>query len=433
VLKKSWFVAIIDAALVNLCIVSVFSIRFAGSVPARNLAAYKHTFVYITAAFALLFYLQGLYDNDDNDDGVAIVFKVISAVTLGTVSLMALTFLSRAFAFPRTVIAVSYVVMFAVFIAWHLILHNKFLLSLPRRRFVVFGGADRVDHIRNCIIREGRRFKFFGSVPADRADELDALLAAEKADSVIIADDVPRSHELAFELFLKYPDVSFFILPRVADIIVGARHQTVIGDVPLIALGRRSSVGRYFIIKRTMDILTAFFGLLLLSPFFLLVAAAIKLTSRGTVFYIQPRIGFQGRPFQIIKFRTMIANAEEPTGPMLSAENDPRVTPVGGILRRLKIDETPQLINILKGEMSLVGPRPERPEFVAQFEETYPAYTHRKQALPGMTGLAQVNGRYETDPSLKLKYDLIYIYNYRPRVDVTILYQTFQFIMRENI
>ncbi|MFA6448936.1 MAG: sugar transferase [bacterium] len=432
-LKKSWLVAIIDAVLVNLCIVSVFSVRFSGSVPARNMVAYKNTFFYITAAFALVFYLQGLYDNDENDDGVAIIFKAISAVTFGTVSLMALTFVNRAFAFPRTVIAISYVVMIALFGIWHLFVHQRFLLSLPGRRLVVFGGSDRADHLEKCINNEGRRFKFIGAVPDGDTNALEELLGSGRAESVIIADDVPRSHELAFELFIKYPEVSFYLLPRVADIIVGARHQTVIGDAPLIALGRRAAVGRFFMVKRAMDFSASFLGLIILSPLFLLVALAIKLTSRGPVFYSQPRIGFHGRAFQIIKFRTMIENAEEPTGPTLSNESDPRVTPVGRILRRLKIDELPQMINVLRGEMSLVGPRPERPEFVQRFEEAYPAYTHRKQALPGITGLAQINGRYETDPSLKLKYDLIYIYNYRPRMDIAILYQTFQFVMRENI
>jgi exopolysaccharide biosynthesis polyprenyl glycosylphosphotransferase len=432
-LKKSWLVAIIDAALVNLCIVSVFSVRFLGSVPQRNLLAYKHTFIYLTVAFAVLFYIQGLYDNDENDDGVAIIFKVIPAVTSGAITLMALTFISRAFAFPRTVIAISYLVMLVLFIMWHLFVHQRFLLSLPVKKFVVYGGEERIEHLKKCIEDEGRRFEFLGEVPELTPDALEEMLASGRADSVIIADDVSQSHELAFDLFLKYPNVSFFLLPQVADIIVGARHQTVIGDAPLIALGRRATVSRFFLIKRSMDIFTALVGLVCLSPFLLLVAIAIKLTSRGPVFYSQPRVGFHGRPFQILKLRTMIKNAEEPTGPMLATDNDPRVIPVGRILRRLKIDEIPQLINVLRGEMSLVGPRPERPEFVAQFEEAYPAYTHRKQVLPGITGLAQVNGRYETDPSLKLKYDLIYIYNYKPRMDVAILYQTFQYIMRSNL
>jgi exopolysaccharide biosynthesis polyprenyl glycosylphosphotransferase len=431
--RKSWLIAIIDAALVNLCIVSVFSIRFLGSVPKRNLIAYKSTWIYITAAFALLFYLYGLYDSDENDDGVAVFFKALSAVTLGTVSLMALTFVSRAFAFPRTVVMISYAVMVLLFGIWHIFVHQRRLLSLPKKRFVVLGGAERAEHIRKCIMQYPRRFEFCCAVPADRPEDLAGRLDASQADAVIVADDVERGHEIAFDLFLKHPGVSFYLLPRVADIIIGARHETVIGDVPLIALGSRTMVGRFYLIKRAMDLFVSFFGLVCASPLLLLVAAAIKLTSRGPVFYVQPRVGLGGRLFNILKFRTMIKNAEEPTGPALSNNEDPRVTPVGRVLRRIKIDEYPQIINVLKGEMSLVGPRPERPEFVEQFEKTYPAYTHRKQVLPGITGLAQVNGRYETDPSLKLKYDLTYIYNYKPRMDLAIIYQTFQFIMRENI
>lgn len=431
--KRSWLIALIDAALVNLCIISIFSIRFRGSVPTRNMSAYESTWMYITAAFLLLFYLQGLYDNDENDDGVSVFFKALSAVTLGTITLMALTFVSRAFAFPRTVIMISYLVMAVLFGLWHVFAHQRYLLSLPKRRFIVVGGDERADHIRKCIEQMPRRFEFCCALASGDRAMLEANLSTGRADAVIIADDIDRSHEIAFDLFLKHPSVSFYLLPRVSDIIIGARHETVIGDVPLIALGTRTMVGRYYLIKRALDIAVSFVGIICATPFWLLIAAAIKLTSRGPVFYVQPRVGIHGGLFNIIKFRTMVKDAEEPTGPVLSNNADPRVTAVGRVLRRLKIDETPQIINVLKGEMSLVGPRPERPEFVEQFENAYPAYTHRKQVLPGMTGLAQVNGRYETDPSLKLKYDLTYIYNYRPRMDLAIIYQTFQFIMRENI
>ncbi len=431
-LKKAWFIAVIDSVLVNLCIVSVFSIRFQGSVPLRNLRAYQNTWIYITAAFVLFFYLQGLYDNDENDDGISIFFKVLSSVTIGTVCLMALTFISRAFAFPRTVVMISYVVMLTLFGLWHVFVHRSFLGGLPLRRCAVYGGPDRLEHLEKCVKQEPR-CEFVASAPSGSPEKLEDILAEGAVNTVIIADDVPHGHELAFDLFLKHPEKSFFIMPRVADIIAGSQHRKVLGDVPLMLLGRSGIYGRFNLIKRAMDFSAAIAGTACLAPFFILVALAIKLTSRGPVFYSQPRVGRVGKPFQILKFRTMIENAEEYTGPMLSNQNDSRVTPVGRLLRRLKIDEFPQLLNILKGDMSLVGPRPERPEFVEKFERAYPAYTHRKQALPGITGLAQVNGRYETDPSLKLKYDLIYIYNYRPRMDIAILYQTFQFILRVNI
>jgi exopolysaccharide biosynthesis polyprenyl glycosylphosphotransferase len=432
-LKRPLLVAIVDAVLVNLCIVSVFSIRFLGSVPKRNITAYQHTWYYITAVFILLFYLQGIYDNDENDDGIAIFFKVFSGVTFGTVSLMALTFVSRDFAFPRTVIMISYILMVVLFGLWHVFLHSRFIAGFPKRRVVLFGGTGRLDHLEKCIGMESSRYEFRGSIPGDQPEELRTMLSTGGADCIVIADDVPGGHELAFDLFLKYPNATIFLMPKVSDIIVGAMHQTVIWDVPLIAFSRRNIIGRYYLIKRVMDIAVSFFGLLILSPVFALVAAAIKLTSAGPVFYLQGRVGRWGGLFRIIKFRTMILGAEEPTGPVLSNEADPRVTGMGQVLRRLKIDEMPQLINVLKGEMSLVGPRPERENFVQLFEKEFPAYVFRKQVLPGMTGLAQVCGRYETDPSLKLKFDLIYIYNYRPWKDIAIIYQTFQFVLRENI
>ena len=170
-------------------------------------------------------------------------------------------------------------------------------------------------------------------------------------------------------------------------------------------------------------------GIVVLSPFFLLVALSIYLTDRGPVFYKQTRLTEGGKEFQICKFRTMIQNAEAKTGARLAAENDDRILPVGHFLRRTRLDELPQLFNIWKGEMSIVGPRPERPELAAEIEEEIPEFCYRLKMKAGLTGYAQVYGKYNTTSYDKLKLDLTYIRNYSLLLDLKLMLMTPKIMM----
>ena len=177
--------------------------------------------------------------------------------------------------------------------------------------------------------------------------------------------------------------------------------------------------------KRVFDLTVIIIAYTLFFPLWLvvwvLVPLAIRLEDGGPVFYAQERVGRRGQHFKVLKFRTMIQNAESLTGQVLAAEDDPRLTRVGRILRKLHLDEIPQVINILKGEMSLVGPRPERPALAEQFSREVPGFPERLRVRPGIAGLAQVRGSYWTDPSYKLKYDNLYIETMSPWLDCKLL------------
>jgi len=181
--------------------------------------------------------------------------------------------------------------------------------------------------------------------------------------------------------------------------------------------------------KRLIDIGLSLFLLVLLSPFCLLAALAIRLTSPGPALFSQERIGRDGRPFTLRKLRTMVVGAEDESGPVLSTKGDPRVTAVGRWLRKLRLDEVPQLWNVLCGQMSLVGPRPERREFIDRFVRENPLYQRRLLVKPGLTGLAQVHGRYDTDYTYKLRYDLIYINRICLTQDLRILFATIRTVL----
>jgi exopolysaccharide biosynthesis polyprenyl glycosylphosphotransferase len=196
----------------------------------------------------------------------------------------------------------------------------------------------------------------------------------------------------------------------------------------LLAFLRRA----YHVSKRVMDVTIAGFAVIILAPFCLLVAALIKLTSKGPVFYSQTRSGKDGKHFEIYKFRTMKTDAEKDSGPVWAKAKDNRITPIGNFLRKSRIDEIPQFINVLKGDMSVIGPRPERPMFVEKLGEQIGDYKKRLTVKPGITGLAQVHHRYDesiADVRKKVKYDILYIKNICFSTDILIILRTFRVIL----
>ena len=219
------------------------------------------------------------------------------------------------------------------------------------------------------------------------------------------------------------------VVPSVYDILVGRVASLRLRDVPLVEAIKDPHEDLSFLLKSAFDRLVASFLCVLSLPILGVAAALIGATSPGPIFYRQQRLGKGGGEFTLYKLRTMVDGAEAETGPVLASHADQRVTSVGRLLRDSRIDEIPQLWNVLNGTMSLVGPRPERPTFAKQFLHTTPGYAERFQVKPGPTGLAQVNGEYHTSPEYKLKYDLAYMYNYSMWLDMRILSDTIKVML----
>ena len=266
-------------------------------------------------------------------------------------------------------------------------------------------------------------------------DELETLVKRHGITDLFVA--LPLSE---FDTIMKLIEsgnnllVDIHLVPdilQLASLKPGLEH---IEGLPVINLGDIPLVGWPALSKRLFDLLVAGCGMILLLPVFALVALLLKLDSRGPVFYRQTRVGLDGRIFRMIKFRTMIRDAEKETGPIWSPQGDTRVTGVGRVLRKFSIDELPQLINVLLGDMSLVGPRPERPELVERFKGNIPRYMLRHRVKTGMTGWAQVHGlRGNTPLDKRIEFDIFYIQNWTFRLDLEIIFRTilkFQFIDR---
>ena len=219
--------------------------------------------------------------------------------------------------------------------------------------------------------------------------------------------------------------VDVHIIPDFLQFVTLRARLEDLDGIPVINVNDVPLRGLNSVVKRLMDLAVSAAALVALALPFAAIAAAIRLTSPGPVFYRQERMGLDGRPFAVLKFRSMFDDAERHTGPVWTRENDPRRTPVGRFLRRFSLDELPQLWNVLKGEMSLVGPRPERPFFVERFKSSVPQYMLRHKVKAGLTGWAQVNGwRGNTSIEKRIEYDLYYIENWSIALDVKIIWLT---------
>ena len=257
------------------------------------------------------------------------------------------------------------------------------------------------------------------------------LKEIDKYDAVII-DDIP-SHErnrLIKECYNR--SIRTYSAPKISDILIRSSGEMNLFDSPLLLSKNDGLQIEQKIVKRLLDIAISATGLLISSPLFLLIAISIKCTDRGPVFYKQKRLTQGGKEFKIYKFRTMIQDAEKGGKAVLARDEDDRILPVGKILRRLRLDELPQLWNILKGDMSMVGPRPERPELMAEIVEEIPEFVYRLKVKAGLTGYAQVYGKYNTTPYDKLKLDMLYIENYSFWLDIKILLMTFKVILQKE-
>ncbi|OPZ69122.1 MAG: UDP-glucose:undecaprenyl-phosphate glucose-1-phosphate transferase [bacterium ADurb.Bin478] len=220
-------------------------------------------------------------------------------------------------------------------------------------------------------------------------------------------------------------NIGFYMIPPSLELMSSRMAIQEIGGVPMFKIKEPAVTGWNRVFKRTFDLVFSALALLMIWPILALLALAVKLGSRGTVFYSQRRVGLDGCEFDCLKFRTMYMDAEAKTGPVWTQEHDPRVTPIGRFLRRFSLDELPQLFNVLKGEMSLVGPRPERPHFVEQFQQSIPKYLERHRVRSGMTGWAQVSGlRGNVSIEERTKYDVYYVENWSLLFDIKIILKT---------
>ena len=323
-----------------------------------------------------------------------------------------------------TAINLIIVVLWVIFMRW---IYNT--IYPPKSVILIYDEHNPEKLLKNIASRRDK-YDIAEAVLIDRG--IDFIKERIPNYQACILGDMP-AHER--NLLVKYCyeiGVRCYCSPKISDIMLMSAEKIHMFDTPLLLMRNRGLTVEQQFIKRALDVIVCVLLTVILSPILLLIALLVKLYDGGPVFYRQDRLTKDGRVFRIIKFRSMEVNSERRSGARLAAKGDSRITPVGRVLRKIHFDELPQLFNIIRGDMSIVGPRPERPEIAAQYEEEIPEFKYRLKVLAGLTGYAQVYGKYNTKPYDKLKLDLTYIENYSLLLDLQLVATTVKILFQKE-
>lgn len=417
------FGAVILGSIVAIgCIYLSFYIKFLGDIPARNFSAFEESYIWIFLGYIVINFLFGTYVYYNKSVLDIFYFTMLSQLVLN-VYIMALTFAGSWLTFPRSVLLVNFFVGTFILFIFNVSVYLLYQQFRGQKKILVVGESDRaLEAVRNFSLMKNKRHQVTHVVLSNYLRHIEEL--ADHVDIVYLTGYIPEEQRLDIYEYLMRNNKKLFISTQFENLMMVNPNIMNFEDESIIEVSSFEIPSEDAMLKRSIDILVSLFLTILTLPIMLGTAIAIKIDSSGPIFYKQERITKGESHFNILKFRSMSVTAEAESGPVLAAKNDTRVTKVGKFIRSTRIDELPQLLNVLKGDMSLVGPRPERPFFVEQYKEQNPYYTLRHHVRAGITGYAQVYGKYSTDFNSKLNFDLLYIKNYSIPFDFKLLFQT---------
>jgi len=402
------------------------------------------TLLLVLVLFPVAYRQSRLYATNRIRTHLEEVFELFKATITASLVLVALTYFGRE-RYSRLTLALfagySFVLVAATRVAFRVWLEALRRRGLNLKSILLVGAGELGERVVETIEHHRELgFRVTGVLSRDlllpgttvrgvpvigTADEVERILTEHPVDQVILAlpsEDTGLLKTLMEKLALRTVDVK--IVPDLFQYVTLYGGLEEFGGLPIVSLQGGPLEGWNLVAKRAFDILFSAVALILTSPILLMVALMVKLTSRGPVLYKQERMGMDGAVFPILKFRTMRTDAES-SGARMATAGDDRRTPVGAFLRRTSLDELPQLFNVLRGDMSLVGPRPERPVFIEEFKRQIPKYHLRHKVKAGITGWAQINGlRGQTSIAKRIEYDLYYIENWSLLLDLKILVRT---------
>ncbi|MBN1592705.1 MAG: sugar transferase [Candidatus Coatesbacteria bacterium] len=392
----------------------------------------------------LCYYYFGLYHIETLRDKIRLLFSAIKACAASTLLLIAYVFAFEEHSFPKDVMLAFFLLDAILLFSWRAYIDTRLLLKSARetRRVLIVGagnaGARIATQMRDSIDKKHEIVGFVDDNPEKTGsvvsgfeilgtrENIREIIKEHRVDRVVIAmPSVDRATISDFILICDETSTEYSIVPSFYEIITQKAPMDDTANLLLMSFFENRIRREQKIVKRIFDVVVSSISLIVLSPIFLLAAIAVKLSSKGPIIFAQTRVMRGGKLFKIYKFRTMVQDADK-LGPVLTERNDPRITRIGKFLRYSSIDELPQLVNVLKGEMSLVGPRPEVPSIVAEYERWQRRVL---DAQPGVTGLAQISGRDDLSINAKLRYDMYYMRNHCLSLDIKIILKTFKKII----
>lgn len=391
--KGHWLLILLYFALLTL-----FSQTYGGT----RIGYLKATDVFFSQFFALL------------------CVNIISYIQL---SLMALTLLRPSYMLWAAA------VQLAIAAVWTILCQKVYQRLFPPRKLLLIYGERPIQDIMGKFASRPDKYDIVKSM--NLTEGLPAIYDEITAGyGGIVLWDIPTSvrNDLLKYCYSKY--IRVYLMPKISDVIIRGADPVHLFDTPIFLTREYSMTIEQRIVKRLIDVVCSLILIVLASPFMLITALTVKLYDHGPVLYKQVRCTTGGKEFKILKFRSMRVDAEKDGVARLASQNDSRITPVGKFIRKVRLDELPQLFNILKGEMSFIGPRPERPEIIKQYMEDMPEFAFRMKMKAGLAGYAQVYGKYNTTPYDKLKLDLFYIENYTVWLDLKLMLLTLKILFK---
>ncbi len=409
------------------------------------LSAYFWGSLYVIPVWLWLFQNRGLYKPRRIVSFSDEFFVIVRIVIIGMLVVMAMVFFYRAFSYSRVVFVIIGIVSI-LFISsgrYLLLKFEQFWYQKGHdlKRVLIVGNSPTASKIVQslsgkswlgynilgyCTVDGGKKKNMKNLACIGSISDVSGLIKSKHINTVLIALN-DSEHHLLNNLINECQGLNaeMMMVPDVLEMMTSLVQIKHIGGIPFLGIKSPSLSTWNSITKRIFDLIFSFFVLLISSPLFILISILIKLDSKGPVFYLQERVGMDGEIFRVIKFRSMQTDAEKVTGPVWSVKDDPRTTPFGKFLRRFSLDELPQFINVFRGDMSIVGPRPERSFFVEKFKKQIPRYLERHRVKTGLTGWAQVNGLRGNAPiEERTKYDIFYVENWSLVFDLKIILKT---------
>lgn len=392
-----------------------------------NLSAFISVSPYIGVFYLILAHIFEL-DKPKEFTLFGVAYSVILCIVCLFMLTMAMSFLTRKLAYPRSILIVSSIIQIILLSLWHLYVNKKYFKYNLTKKVTVVGYNKARDLSFKLLSSKGMWSNILHICTPESKNLHSYILST---DVVFLSDDVSEEVKQSIAEFCIKKDKDFFYEPKFQEIFLFNADLAQIEDTPVLKVRSFGTNADDNISKRILDIFLSILGCVVFFIPFVLVSITLKIGG-GSVFFKQERVTLGGRIFNIYKFRTMIENAEATSGPTLAKQSDKRITQLGHFLRATRLDEIPQIYNILIGDMSIVGPRPERPFFVEQFSKEIPEYNLRHTVKAGLTGLAQIQGKYNTTVRDKLKYDLLYINGYSFALDLKLIMQTLNILLKKS-
>ena len=403
-------------------------------VPPLHTGGTLSVFIYIAE---IIFFLNiiGAYRIDTNRFFNIFISNVICLIMANTMGYLELSLVNRSF---LSVIPIIILTCFDILVAliWSLAAGAIYDRVVPVREALLVYGDKLAEETVYKLLERSDRYRIVETHKYEEDENGSNIEEVEQVIGRFSTIIISRVDSSVRNDLLKYcydHDIDVILPPRISDIMIRGAKDLNQFDSPFISCRNSSMSSWQLFVKRLFDIIGSLFAIIILGPLMLITALCIRLYDNGSILFTQKRVTRDGKVFDIYKFRSMVPDAEKQGEPIKATEDDPRITPIGKLIRRLRIDELPQFFNILKGDMSLVGPRPERIENCEEYEKKIPEFHYRNKVKAGLTGYAQVMGKYNTTPYDKLLLDLTYIQHFSFFLDFKILMMTFKIVfMKES-